>query len=71
MSQRFAIDYSRKSWYNADVMKQKVVTGGKPFQSRLAPYEPEIRLRGDALAARDSAGRDGLAARERVGVLCR
>ena len=32
-----------KSCYNARVMIEKVVTrGGKPFQSKLAPYEAEL-----------------------------
>ena len=30
-------------WYNIAAMRDKVVTRGKPFQSKLAPYEAEIR----------------------------
>lgn len=30
-------------WYNICDMRDKVVTRGKPFQSKLAPYEAEIR----------------------------
>ena len=30
-------------WYNFGIMRNKVVTRGKPFQSKLAPYEAEIK----------------------------
>ena len=46
----------RKSWYKMRQMNGKVVTGGKPYQSRLAPYEAEIdRLRLDGASIRGIA----------------
>lgn len=39
----FAIAVGANIWYNNDIMRDKVVTAGRPFRSKLAPYEAEIR----------------------------
>ena len=55
-----------RSWYNVGVMKKNAVTGGKPFQSKLAPYESEIKeLKSQGASIRaiaaEMASRHGLA----------
>ena len=55
-----------KSWYNIGVMRENAVTGGKPFQSKLAPYEAEIKeLKSQGASTRviaaEMATRHGLA----------
>ena len=39
----FAIAVGTSIWYNNNIMRDKVVTAGRPFRSKLAPYEAEIR----------------------------
>ncbi len=39
----FAIAVGTNIWYNNNIMRDKVVTAGRPFRSKLAPYEAEIR----------------------------
>ena len=39
----FAIAVGTNIWYNNNTMRDKVVTAGRPFRSKLAPYEAEIR----------------------------
>ena len=57
---------TEESWYNIRVMRKNVVTGGKPFQSKLAPYEVEIKeLKAQGASIRtiaaEMASRHGLA----------
>ena len=54
----FIIDKTSKSCYNIRVMLEKVVTkGGKPFQSKLAPYEGEVlELKANGVSVRAIAG---------------
>ena len=55
-----------KSWYNIVIMSKNAVTGGKPFQSKLAPFESEIKeLKSQGASIRaiaaEMASRHGLA----------
>lgn len=40
---KFSIVFIIDICYNVGVMRCKIVTRGKPFQSKLAPYEAEIK----------------------------
>ena len=40
---KFSIVFRTDICYNVGVMRCKIVTRGKPFQSKLAPYEAEIQ----------------------------
>ena len=40
---KFCIVFIIDICYNVGVMRYKIVTRGKPFQSKLAPYEAEMK----------------------------